>query len=95
MERSRKIKVLIRILLFQIILSLIYIYKSDGTRIATISHATKGNEYMMKSNTAFHSDSVPYVGVAGQKYYAVVIFFAKNSSGSDSRSYTTSITTAK
>lgn len=75
--------------------SLIYIYKSDGTRIATISHATKGNEYMMKSNTAFHSDSVPYAGVAGQKYYAVVIFFAKNSSGSDTRSYTTSITTAK
>ncbi len=30
----------------------------------------------------FHSDSVPCVGVAGQKYYAVVIFFAKNSSGS-------------
>ena len=50
---------------------------------------------MMKSNTAFHSDSVPYAGVAGQKYYAVVIFFAKNSSGSDTRSYTTSITTAK
>lgn len=25
--------------------SLIYIYKSDGTRIATISYATKGNEF--------------------------------------------------
>lgn len=74
--------------------SLIYIYKSDGTRVATISAATKGNEYMMKSNTAFHSGSVPYSGVAGQKYYAVVTFFAKNSSGSDTRSYTTAYKTA-
>lgn len=75
--------------------SIIYIYKSDGTRIATISHATEGNEYMMGYNTAFHSGSVPYSGVAGQKYYAVVTFYAKNSSGSDYRNYTTSITTAK
>ena len=51
--------------------------------------------WVIISDTAFHSDSVPYAGVAGQKYYAVVIFFAKNSSGSDTRSYTTSITTAK
>ena len=74
--------------------SLIYIYKSDGTRVATISHATKGNEYMMGFNTAYHSGSVPYSGVAGQKYYAVVTFFAKNSSGSDTRSYTTAYKTA-
>ncbi len=75
--------------------STIYIYKSDGTFIKTISHTADGNDYMMGHNTAYHSGSVPYSGVAGQKYYAVVNFFAKNSSGSDTRSYTTSITTAK
>ena len=74
--------------------SLIYIYKSDGTRVATISYATKGNEYMMGYNKAYHSGSVPYSGTAGQKYYAVVTFFAKNSSGSDTRSYTTAYKTA-
>lgn len=74
--------------------SYIHIYKSDGTRVAKILSSTKGNEYMMKSNTAFHTGSVPYSGVAGQKYYAVVTFFAKNSSGSDTRSYTTAYKTA-
>ena len=75
--------------------STIQIFKADGTRIATISYTAKGNKYMMGHNNAFHSGSVPYSGVVGQKYYAVVTFFAKNSSGSDSRSYTTTITTAK
>lgn len=74
--------------------STIDIYKSNGAFVKTISYTTSGNEYMMKSNTAFHTGSVPYSGVAGQKYYAVVTFFAKNSSGSDTRSYTTAYKTA-
>ena len=74
--------------------STVYIYK-NGTRIATRSYTADGNEYMMGSNTAYHSGSVPYVGVAGQKYYAVVTFYAKNSKGSDTRTYTTSTITAK
>lgn len=75
--------------------STIEIYKSNGTFVKSISYTANGNGYMMGYNTAFHSGSVPYSGVAGQKYYAVVTFFARNSSGSDTRSYTTSITTAK
>lgn len=74
--------------------STIDIYKSNGTFVKTISYTASGNGYMMGYNTAFHSGSVPYSGVAGQKYYAVVNFFAKNSSGSDTRSYTTAYKTA-
>lgn len=74
--------------------STIDIYKSNGAFIKTISYTTSGNGYMMGYNTAFHSGSVPYSGVAGQKYYAVVNFYAKNSSGSDTRSYTTAYKTA-
>lgn len=74
--------------------STIDIYKSNGTFVKTISYTASGNGYMMGYNTAFHSGSVPYSGVAGQKYYAVVNFYAKNSSGSDNRSYTTGYKTA-
>lgn len=74
--------------------STIDIYKSNGTFVKTISYTASGNGYMMGYNTAFHSGSVPYSGVAGQKYYAVVNFYAKNSSGSDTRSYTTGYKTA-
>lgn len=74
--------------------STIDIYKSNGTFVKTISYTASGNGYMMGYNTAFHSGSVPYSGVAGQKYYAVVNFYAKNSSGSDTRSYTTAYKTA-
>ncbi len=74
--------------------STIDIYKSNGTFVKTISYTASGNGYMMGYNTAFHSGSVPYSGVAGQKYYAVVNFYAKNSSGSDYRSYTTGYKTA-
>ena len=74
--------------------STIDIYKSNGTFVKTISYTASGNGYMMGYNTAYHSGSVPYSGVAGQKYYAVVNFYAKNSSGSDTRSYTTAYKTA-
>lgn len=74
--------------------STIDIYKSNGAFVKTISYTTSGNGYMMGYNTAYHSGSVPYSGVAGQKYYAVVNFYAKNSSGSDYRSYTTAYKTA-
>lgn len=75
--------------------SVIDLYKSDGTHVTTISYATKGNEYMMGYSTAYHSGSVPYSGVSGQRYYAVVKFLAKNNSGIETRTYTTTITTAK
>lgn len=75
--------------------STIDIYKSNGTFVKTISYTASGNGYMMGYNTAYHSGSVPYSGTAGQNYYAIVTFFAKDSSGSDNRSYKTSTTTAK
>lgn len=74
--------------------STIDIYKSNGAFVKTISYTTSGNGYMMGYNTAYHSGSVPYSGVAGQKYYAVVTFYARDSSGSDYRSYTTAYKTA-
>lgn len=75
--------------------STIDIYKSNGTFVKTISYTASGNGYMMGYNTAYHSGSVPYSGTAGQKYYAVVTFYARDNSGSDDRSYKTSTTTAK
>lgn len=75
--------------------SVIDIYRADGTFMKTISYTTEGNEYMMGYNTAYHSGSVTFYGISNQKYYAVVTFFARNSSGADTRTYVTSIVTAK
>lgn len=74
--------------------SVIEIYKSNGTLVATFSYTTNGYEYMMGSNTYIHTGSVPYAGTLGQSYYAIVTCFAKNSSGSDSKTYTTAVAAA-
>lgn len=58
----------------------IYIYKSNGTQVATIHSIDSGRSGMMASNTIYHGDTESiYVGAGS--YYAVVTFYAKNSSG--------------
>jgi hypothetical protein len=74
--------------------SVIQVYKSDGTLVATFSYTNSGYENMMGANTYTHTGSVSYSGISGQSYYSIVTFFAKNSNGSDSKTYTTSLATA-
>lgn len=74
--------------------SKIEVYKSDDTLVETFKYTTKGYEDMMGSNTSRYSSSINYSGVPGQKYYAVVTFYASNSSGSDTVTYTTATVTA-
>lgn len=49
---------------------------------------------IMHSNTAHVYDSVTYQGTSGTKYYAVVTYYATDSSGSDSLRVTTNTVTA-
>ncbi len=74
--------------------SSIAIYKSDGSYVTTLYASSKGNEEMMSSNTRFHYGSASYSGQAGVTYYAIITFYASNSSGSDSVPYRTENFTA-
>ena len=67
----------------------ISLYKADGTYVKTFNSSTYTN--MLASGTGSHSSSVIHLGEAGQSYYAVVTFYAKNSSGSDTVTYTTNV----
>lgn len=61
--------------------SAISIYKSNGTYVTTMWWLDSGRGGMMGSNTIYHGDTESiYVGAGS--YYAVVTFYAKNSSGS-------------
>ena len=60
--------------------SSISIYKSNGTYVTTIYWLDSGRSGMIGSNTIYHGDmETIYVGAGS--YYAVVVFYAKNSSG--------------
>lgn len=70
----------------------IKVYKSNGTLVKTFTYTSY--DEMMGYRTGRHSGVVTYSGTEGQRYYAVVTFYGKNSAGSDSRTYTTSTVTA-
>ena len=61
--------------------SAISIYKSNGTYVTTMWWLDSGRGGMMGSNTIYHGDTESIYAGAGS-YYAVVTFYAKNSSGS-------------
>ena len=61
--------------------SAISIYKSNGTYVTTIWWLDSGRGGMMGSNTIYHGDTES-ISVGAGSYYAVVTFYAKNSSGS-------------
>lgn len=72
--------------------SAISIYKSNGTYVTTIYYFSSGRSGMMGSNRMYHSDTESiYVGAGS--YYAVITFYAGNSSGSDSKTAQTSVRT--
>lgn len=52
------------------------IYKADGTRVAEYWYTDTGYENMMGHNKFTHTAGVTYQGVSGQRYYAIVSFFA-------------------
>lgn len=67
--------------------STIKLYKSNGTLLKTYSYTSYPS--MVTTNNYHHSGSVSYSGTSGQYYYAVITFYASNSSGSDSINLTT------
>ena len=69
----------------------ISLYKSNGTLVKSYDYWNYSS--MMGYNDFVHYGSVSYHGVSGQSYYAVITFYAKNSSGSGSRIYTTATVT--
>lgn len=68
------------------------VYKSNGTPVASYSYYNYPS--MMGYSSYYHTGYVTYQGVSGQSYYAVVNFYARASSGSDSKTSVTNIATA-
>lgn len=68
------------------------IKNTHNTTVKTFRCTDTGNEHMMGSNKTFHASTVTYQGLRGSAYYAVVYFKAGNSTGSDTRTYTTAFT---
>lgn len=69
------------------------LYNSDGY-VCTFRYTNSNYSHMMGYNDYYYSNSVSYDGVSGETYYAVVSFYAGNSSGSDAKLYTTYSVTA-
>ncbi len=67
----------------------IRIYK-NGTQVDSFWNTSSGRSGMMAYNTFIMSDAESYQGVSGSTYFAKITFFAKNSSGSDAKVFTTS-----
>lgn len=72
--------------------SKITVYSSDGTFVKTISGSTSNG--LLASNTSNHSGTYSISVTSGQSYYLQITFMAKNSSGSDSKTFTTNTATA-
>lgn len=72
--------------------SSIVIYKSDGTKVATITGTT--NNGLIKSDSMMHKGTYTYTGTSGVYYYAKVTVFATIGSNSDSRVVTTDVVKA-
>lgn len=68
----------------------INIYNDDETWEDVIYYTDPGCSDMMTTDDYSWDGEVYWEGVSGESYYAVITFYAKNSSGDDYRSYTTS-----
>lgn len=72
--------------------SLIKIYKSDGTYVTTITGTVANG--LLRTNAFSHRSTYTYKGTSGVTYYAEVTVYAKIGSDSDSRTVTTPTVTA-
>ncbi len=72
----------------------ISLYKANGDFVVSFSPTQNGYENMMSGDTGTYSSYVTYHGVAGERYYAVITFYAENYDGvGEYRSYTTTTET--
>lgn len=64
-------------------------YRSDGVKVATYHYTDTGYAYLMTTNDYHHSGDIQYTGVVGESYYAIVSFYAGNSTGYDTHNQAT------
>lgn len=76
----------------QLGISKVEIYKSNGSYVTTIYGNSKNG--LMGYSTGYHGGAYIYTGTSGVSYYAKVTVYAKDSTGSDSRTVTTATATA-
>ena len=65
----------------------VQIFNSSGKCVKIYTYTDPGYSYMMGHNNSTHTASVFYKGVSGQRYYAIVSFYAgtlKGAGGGDS-----------
>lgn len=72
--------------------SQLIIYKSSGTRVATITGTVANG--LLREDDAVHLGHYTYYGEPGGKYYAELTMYAERDGGSDSRQYLTTTCTA-
>lgn len=72
--------------------SSIEIYKSDGTKVTTITGTTSNG--LIRSDSSIKKGTYTYTGTSGVSYYAKVTVFATIGSNSDSRVVTTDVVKA-
>ena len=69
--------------------SIIRVYKSNGVLVKTYNYTDAGCSNMVDYNTFAHGSSLTYSGTAGQTYYCIITFYARNANGYDSKNYAT------
>lgn len=57
------------------------IYNESGKTVKIYRYTDPGYDYMIGHNKYSHTASVFYQGVSGQRYYAIVTFYAGNLNG--------------
>lgn len=65
------------------------VYSLATGKVATFEYTDEGYEYMMGSDAVFYAKSVTYQGNVGEKYFAIVKFYAGDTTGGDTATYTT------
>lgn len=68
------------------------LYSLSGGKVATFEYTDEGYEYLMGSNTFYYFDYVTYDGVPGERYFAIIKYYAGNATGGDTATYTTALT---
>lgn len=76
-------------------ISRIDFYKADGTHVEGHYYTESGYEYMMDYNSGKHNAGVSFQGVAGQRYYAIVHFYASKGNGAGGHQMVSAIITAR
>lgn len=69
--------------------STIKVYKSNGQLVKAYYYTDTGCSGMLGYNTTVHGSSLTYTGVAGETYYCIITFYARNANGYDSKNYAT------